>query len=84
VSREQGIRLFGRSEVLAIGVAVGDQHVQELARLVTGAAGIDVTGDLGQPGLDRRCQAAMSLNDPETAGFVVGDLQRYPHAGLRD
>ena len=77
---EQRRGLFDRREVLAVAVAVGDQHVQVLARLIIGPAGIQVAGHLGQPGLDGCGQAAMSFDNPVAPAIVRGDQQRYPHA----
>ncbi len=79
---EQRRRFLDRGEVPAVPAAVSDQHVQELARLVAGTIGVQHARHLGQPGLDRRGQAPVTLDDPEPARVVAGDQQRHPHADL--
>jgi hypothetical protein len=76
--------LLQRGEVLAVRLAVGGHHVQELARLVGGALTIEVIGHLGQAGLDRGGEAAVALNDPVAAVRVGGDQQRNPDTVLGD
>ena len=51
----------------AVAGAVGQQHVQVLARLVAGPAGVDVAGHLGQAGLDGGGEPAVALDDPPPA-----------------
>ena len=83
VRREQRRRFLHRGEVPPVAAGVGDQHVQELARLITGPPRIQDTRHLGQPGLQRGRQAPVTLQDAEAAGVVAGDQQRHPHAHLR-
>ena len=62
VRGEQRGGLLDRGEVPPVAVAVGDQHVQELPRLVPGAARVQDAGHLGQPGPHGGGQAAVPLD----------------------
>ena len=71
---EQRRRFLHWSEVPAVAVAVGDEHVQELAGLVAGPVGVQDTGHLGQPGLQGCGETAVTLDDPEARRRRRGSL----------
>ena len=84
VRGEQRGGFLDGGEVPAVAVAVGEQHVQVLSRLVIRAGQIQFAGDLGQPGLECGRQAPVPFDDAVPAVGCLCYQQRNPDSGLGD
>ena len=78
---EQRGGFLDRGEVPAVALAVGEQHVQVLSRLVIRAGQIQLAGDLGQPGLECGRQPPVPFDNAVASVGCLCYQQRNPDAG---